>query len=107
MPASDFALGLTVGREFNSDMKQAVKLGVTGQEIDALCDAVLKALEKGPLDPDGIRAATGKASRSLGEEGKKKGLSTTLPSRWAGCRPRAGSAASQRMVGWISSATST
>ena len=79
LPASDFALGLTVGREFNSDMKQAVKLGVTGKEIDALCDAVLKALEKGPLDPDGIRDATGKASRSLGEEGKKKGLSTTLP----------------------------
>ena len=79
LPASDFALGLTVGREFNSDMKQAVKLGVTGKEIDALCDAVLKALEKGPLDPDGIREATGKASRSLGEEGKKKGLSTTLP----------------------------
>jgi hypothetical protein len=32
-----------------------------------------------PLDPDGIREATGKASRSLGEEGKKRGLTTTLP----------------------------
>jgi hypothetical protein len=80
VPASDFALGLTVGREFNGgDMKQAMKLGVTEKEIDKLCEAVVKALEKGALDPDGIREGTGKASRSLGEEGKKKGLTTTLP----------------------------
>jgi len=79
IPASDFGLALTVGREFNGDMKQAMKLGVTEKEIDELCDAVVKALEQGPLDPDGIRGATGKASRSLGEEGKKKGLTTTLP----------------------------
>jgi hypothetical protein len=52
---------------------------VTDKEIGKLRDAVLKALEKGPLDPDEIRGATGKASRNLGEEGKKKGLTTTLP----------------------------
>src|SRR3954467_14561947 len=35
LPAQDFALGLTVGREFGgSDMKQALKLGVTEKEID-------------------------------------------------------------------------
>jgi hypothetical protein len=79
LPASDFALGLTVGREFNGDMKTALKLGVTEKEIDKLCDAVVKALAQGALDPDGIRDATGKASRNLGEEGKKKGLTTTLP----------------------------
>ena len=79
LPASDFALGLTVGREFGGDMKTGLKLGVTEKEIDKLCDAVVKALEKDALDPDGIRDATGKASRSLGEEGKKKGLTTTLP----------------------------
>ena len=79
LPASDFALGLTVGREFSGDMKTALKLGVTEQEIDTLCDAVVKALEQGALDPDGIREATGTASRSLGEAGKKKGLTTTLP----------------------------
>jgi hypothetical protein len=38
-------------------------------------------MEKGPLDPDGLREATGKAVRNLGPEGKKKGLTTTLPSR--------------------------
>jgi hypothetical protein len=80
VPAEDFAMGLTVGRNFaGAEMRTALKLGVSDAEIDALCTAVLKALESGPLDPDGIRAATGAASRSLGEEGKKKGLTTTLP----------------------------
>jgi hypothetical protein len=80
VPASDFGLALAVGRDFHeADMRTAAKLGVTEKEIATLCRAVVKALEKEPLDPDGIREATGKASRSLGEAGKKKGLSTTLP----------------------------
>jgi hypothetical protein len=80
LPASDFAFALTAAAPFGSgELKVAYKLGVTDKEIAKLCDAVLKALEKGPLDPEEIRQTTGKASRSLGEEGKKKGLTTTLP----------------------------
>jgi hypothetical protein len=80
LPSSDFALGLKAAESFgNAEMKVAAKLGVTEKEIDKLCDTVLKALGKAPMDPDEIRAATGGASRSLGEEGKKKGLTTTLP----------------------------
>ena len=79
LPAEDFALGLAAGRGFDGEMKTAVKLGVTEKEIDKLCDAVLAGLEKAPLDPDGLREATGKAVRNLGSEGKKKGLTTTLP----------------------------
>jgi len=80
LPSRDFALGLTVGRPFaESDMKTAAKLGVTNKEVDKLCDAVLAALGREPLDPEQIREATGKAARSLGEEGKKKGMTTTLP----------------------------
>ncbi len=80
VPAADFALALKAGENFRAnEMKVANKLGVTGKEIDRLCDAVLKALDQDALDPEEIRAATGKASRSLGEEGKKKGISTTLP----------------------------
>src|SRR5262245_50042598 len=80
VPASDFALGLTVGEPFShAETRVAAKLGVTEKEIDKLCDAVIKALAKGPLDPDEIREATGSASRNLGEEGKKKGMVTTLP----------------------------
>ncbi|HTQ53130.1 MAG TPA: crosslink repair DNA glycosylase YcaQ family protein [Bryobacteraceae bacterium] len=80
LPADDFVLALTAAEPFGAaDMKVAYKLGVTDKEVAKLCDAVRKALEKGPLDPDGIRQATGNASRSLGEAGKKKGLTTTLP----------------------------
>ncbi len=80
VPATDFALALRAGAGGNdAEMKIAAKLGVTEKETDKLCEAVKMALEKGPLDPEGIREATGKAARSLGEEGKKKGLSTTLP----------------------------
>lgn len=79
LPAADFALGLTLAEGFNAELKVAARLGVTDAEIDRLCEAVLEALATGPLEPDGIRQATGDASRSLGEEGKKKGLTTTLP----------------------------
>ena len=79
LPAPDFALGLAAGQGFDSDMKAAIKLGVTQKEIAKLCDAVVAALEKGPLGTEEIREAAGKAVRNLGEEGKKKGVSTTLP----------------------------
>jgi hypothetical protein len=80
VPAADFALALRAGASSNdAEMKVAYKLGVTDREIEKLCDAVTKALTKGPLDPEEIRESTGAASRSLGEEGKKKGLTTTLP----------------------------
>lgn len=79
LPASDFALGLTLGRGCSDEMKTAEKLGVTEKEIDKLCGAVIAALAKGPLDPEGLRDATGRAVRNLGAEGQKKGLTTTLP----------------------------
>src|ERR1700733_9918608 len=79
LPSEDFALGLAAGRGFDGEIKTAAKLGVTEKEIDKLCDAVVTALEKAPLDPDGLREATGKAVRNLGPKGKKKGLTTTLP----------------------------
>src|SRR5262249_41193816 len=79
LPASDFALALTVGQGFGGEMKVAERLGVTHKEIDRLCDSIIRALENGPLDPDGLREATGKAVRNLGPEGQKKGLTTTLP----------------------------
>ena len=77
-------------------MKTALKLGVTEKEVDRLCDAVMKALEKGAVSPDELRDAVGPAARNLGEEGKKKGVTTTLaagareicklPARSAVCR---------------------
>lgn len=80
VPAQDFALALSVGAGFkDGDLRVAAKLGVTEKEIEKLCDAILKALSKDALEPDEIRAKVGSAARSLGEEGKKKGMSTTLP----------------------------
>src|SRR6195256_4446812 len=73
VPACDFALALKAASGFgDSELKVAYKLGVTDKEIGKLCEAVMKVLDKAPLDPEEIRQATGNASRSLGEEGKKK-----------------------------------
>ena len=81
VPSSDFPIALKAGEGFSyeSDMKVARKLGVTDKEIDKLCRGVLDALQKSALDPDELKSALGKAVRNLGEEGKKKGVTTTLP----------------------------
>ncbi|MGD0579927.1 MAG: crosslink repair DNA glycosylase YcaQ family protein, partial [Bryobacteraceae bacterium] len=80
LPASDYALALTLAAAAGTgEMKTALKLGVTEKEVDALCDAVLLALKSGLAEPDQIRASVGPKARSLGPEGQKKGLSSTLP----------------------------
>ena len=78
--AADYALALKAGEPFSGgEIKVAQKLGVTPAEIDKLAAAVLDALAKTPLDPDGLKAALGSKVRNLGEDGKKKGITTTLP----------------------------
>jgi hypothetical protein len=80
LPKEDFQIGLTVGKGFReAEMKVAEKLGVTIEEIERLCDAVLRALESADNDPAGLKPLVGDACRSLGEEGRKKGITTTLP----------------------------
>ncbi len=81
VPAEHFALALKVGENFSSktEVATAKKLGVTDAEIGKLKDAVLRALEGGPLDPDALKGKVGAAARNLGPEGAKKGLTTTLP----------------------------
>ena len=78
MPARHYALALGCGRGFGgSERKLAVKLGVTEKELDGLKGKVVAALKGGPLDPEQIKERV--EVRNLGEEGKKKGLTTTLP----------------------------
>ena len=82
LPVSDFALGLKAGQGFGdeSDLSTAVKfLGVTEKEIVKLCNGVLKALEGGSKDPKELKGVLGDTVRNLGEAGKKKGVTTTLP----------------------------
>ena len=82
LPAEHYGLGLRVGDSAPlGDIANAAKLGVTENEIADLSDAVVKALEQaaGPLDPKQLKAATGDLSRSLGDQGRKRGLSSTMP----------------------------
>lgn len=79
VPAADYALALKASQGFGDESKTALKLGVKEAEIEKLCAAVIRALAHGPLDPEELRTAAGGAVRNLGEEGKKKGLTSTLP----------------------------
>lgn len=78
--AEDYALALSLADAAGGgEMRVARALGVTTAELDTLCAAVLGALAGDALTPDQLRTATGGASRSLGDAGRTKGLSTTLP----------------------------
>ena len=78
--ANDYALALTLARPFKeAETRKARQLGVTEAEQRRLSRAVLDALANAPLDPATLRESLGDRVRSLGEEGKRKGLTTTLP----------------------------
>jgi len=79
VPAREFALALQCGPLEDGEMAVARKMGVTDKEVDRLCEAVLAALSAGPLLPDELREAVGGAVRSLGAEGTKRGITSTLP----------------------------
>lgn len=83
LPADDFAIGLTTGSTApRSELTAAINhLGVTEAEIDKLGAAVLAATSEAnvPLTPQDLRTRLGDEVRSLGEPGRKRGASTTLP----------------------------
>lgn len=81
LPKVHFGLGLRVGEGApEAELRTLEKLGVRRKEVDQLCDAVVDALPpKGSLDPAKLKEKLGDAVRNLGEEGRKRGASTTLP----------------------------
>ncbi len=80
LPAADFALGLAAGQPFwGGEWNIARKLGYTEQKLERLCTAVIGALGRAPLEPDAIKQTCGETITSFGDEGKKKGLTTSLP----------------------------
>lgn len=82
VPAADFGLALLAGQGSGeeAEVAQAKRYcGVTDAELDTLSDVVLSALSRAELDPAGLKEAAGGAVRSLGPEGKRRGLSSTLP----------------------------
>jgi len=82
VPRSDFGLALRLGQGQSdaASMRTAVNfLGVTQAEIDDLMIKVELALKDGPSNPAGLKSKLGDAVRHLGDEGKKRGQTTTLP----------------------------
>lgn len=80
VPREHFALALHVGRSApEAEVRVLEKLGVTRAEVDRLCTAVLQTVGERPMDPSELKDNLGGAVRNLGEEGRKRGQSTTLP----------------------------
>jgi hypothetical protein len=79
---ADFAWGLQVGRDAAvAPFRVLARMGVERGEITLLEEQILHALAEAgrPLDPRQLKDELGDSVRSLGEEGKKKGAATTLP----------------------------
>jgi len=82
LPRDDYAIGLSVARGFGVDNELRLAkrfLGVTDEEIDILSEAVVAAVAKTALDPKEMKDVVGDKARSLGDEGKRRGLGSTLP----------------------------
>ncbi len=79
VPLEDAALALRLAAmgSCTAEFRMAERhLGVTDAEVRGLAEAIARALEAGPLDPREISKAV--APRHLGDEGKKRGMTSTL-----------------------------
>jgi hypothetical protein len=82
VPRADVPLVLRIAEEQYKKRteRELQKVGVDEKELHAIGDEVVKALRKAPLLMDALRAALPEgAVRSLGEKGKKLGMSSPLP----------------------------
>ena len=81
LPAEHFGLGLQLGRgAAEGEARILEKLGVPRSELDAVGAAVLTVLDGGAvLDPAQLKDELGGQVRNLGEEGRRRGQTTTLP----------------------------
>ncbi len=78
----DFDWALQLGRDAaETTFKVLGRLGVDRGEITLLEEQVVHILDEasGPMDPKQLREQLGESVRSLGEDGRKKGAATTLP----------------------------
>ncbi len=79
---ADFVWALRLGRDAaEAGFRVVGRLGVDRGEIALLEEQVLHVLAEAgvPLDPRRLKEELGDSVRNLGEEGKKKGAATTLP----------------------------
>jgi hypothetical protein len=77
----DFAWALSLGKNAEEAFRVLGRLGVDRGEMTLLEEQILHVLSEaeGPMDPKQLKDELGESVRSLGEEGKKKGVATTLP----------------------------
>jgi hypothetical protein len=77
----DFAWSLKLGKDAAEAVRVLGRLGVERGEITLLEEQVVHTLAEaeGPMDPRQLKEELGDSVRNLGEEGKKKGAATTLP----------------------------
>ncbi|TAP43763.1 hypothetical protein EYS21_12680 [Arthrobacter sp. S39] len=78
----DFAWGLQIGRDAAvAPFRVLARMGVERGEITLLEEQIVHALgdAASPLDPKQLKDLLGDSVRNLGDEGKKKGAATTLP----------------------------
>jgi len=82
VPRAEVPLVLRVAEELSSKRteREHEKAGIVEEEVAGVAEAVVAALRKGPLSTDALRKALPPGViRSLGEKGKKIGISSTLP----------------------------
>jgi hypothetical protein len=77
----DFDWALSLGKSAEEAFRVLARLGVDRGEITLLEEQIVHVLGEadGPLDPRQLKEELRESVRSLGEEGKKKGAATTLP----------------------------
>ena len=77
----DFAWALRLGRDAEEALRVLGRLGVDRGEITLLEEQILHTLAEAgaPMDPRQLKDELGDSVRNLGEEGKRKGATTTLP----------------------------
>ncbi len=77
----DFAWALKLGKDAAEAIRVLGRLGVDRGEITLLEEQILHTLAEAaaPMDPRQLKEELGDSVRNLGEEGKKKGATTTLP----------------------------
>lgn len=81
LPKDHFAIGLRVaeGTSERAAIQTAIKhLGFTEEELVRLCAKMMDVVSDEPKDPKALREAMGDVVRNFGEEGKKRGQTTSL-----------------------------
>jgi len=81
LPAEHFQVGIKCGQGYNAEsaLRAArAKLGVLDEEVEALKEGILLALESGPLDAAGLKEPLGSLYKHYGEAGKKIGQTTNV-----------------------------